>query len=305
MTLLTVLVFPTGGALAEVRPPIDCVSPTLQAEITAATAGDTIVIVDGSTCTGNFTVNKLLTIQAETATGATLDGNGVDGAAVMEVTGGGDLTLQDLTVTGGVNSAGDGGGIRISTAAVTLVRTTVTANSASNGGGIWSDGTLDITDSFITNNTATLGGGGLQNINGGDVTVTNTEITGNDAEHGGGVLNNGAGAPNPSTMVLTDSLVSTNTATGAVPGDPAGGGGIYNFSFPLETANADLTLTGTVVDGNTSAEGAAGIRNEDGTVTIDGSTVTSNTASGSGGGIRTSGVMTVTGSDISENTATS
>ena len=112
MTMFALLVFPTGAAFAVDRTPIDCLTPTLQAEITAASPGDTIIIIDGSTCTGNFTVGKALTIRAATAAGATLDGGGVDGAPVLNVTASGDLTLQDLTITGGLNSAGDGGGIR-------------------------------------------------------------------------------------------------------------------------------------------------------------------------------------------------
>ena len=66
MTLLTVLVFPTGGALAA-DIAIDCATDDLQVAINAATNGDTIIIADASTCTGNFDVNRPLTIRAATA----------------------------------------------------------------------------------------------------------------------------------------------------------------------------------------------------------------------------------------------
>ncbi len=210
MTMFALLVFPTEGALAA-DTNVDCGTQDLQVAINTAIGGDTIIIADASICTGNFTVGKALTIRAATAAGATLDGNGVDGAPVLDITAG-DVTLQDLTITGGLNSAGDGGGIQ-SNGILTLIDTTVTANSAANGGGIWNDGTLNVTDSFITNNTASNGGGGLHNISGGALTVTNSEITGNQAEHAAGALNNGAGDTG-STAVFVDSLVSGNDAVG-------------------------------------------------------------------------------------------
>ena len=103
--------------------------------------------------------------------------------------------------------------------------------------------------------------------------------------------------------MFTGSLISGNTATGATPGEPAGGGGIYNFST-VDVNQAQLTLTNTEVSGNTSAEGAAGIRNADATAALNGATITGNDATGGGGGIRTSGITTVTDSDVSENTST-
>ncbi|MGI9648661.1 MAG: hypothetical protein ACR2OI_09100, partial [Acidimicrobiia bacterium] len=166
VTLLTLLVIPTGGAFAADVGPIDCVTPgqTLPEAITAANPGDTVIIIDGATCTGNFTVNKNLTIRSQTATGATLDGNDVDGAPVVSVGGGASVTLQNLTVTGGLNSAGSGGGINVvSGATVTLTTSTLSANSALNGGGVYSQGTVNVSStSVISGNDATdpVGGGG-------------------------------------------------------------------------------------------------------------------------------------------------
>jgi len=301
VTLLTVLVFPTSGAFAADIGPIDCVTPDLQTAINAANPGDTIIITDATTCTGNFAVNKQLTIRAATAAGATLDGGLVDGSPVVDVVAGGDLTLQDLTISGGLNSLGDGGGIRSSAAVVTLVDSTVTGNSAVNGAGIWTDGTLTVTGSLITNNTASQGGGGIHNISGGSVTVSASTISNNTAEHAAGILNNGAGGTG-STTVLTDSFVTGNDAVGT-DGDPAGGGGIYNFSFPLDVVKAQLTLNNTEVSTNTSAEGAAGIRNADSEAAINESLISGNDATGTGGGIRTSGTMTVIDSAVLGNTA--
>ena len=303
MTMFALLVFPSSRAFAaDIN--VDCGTQDLQAAITGAADNDTIIIADATTCTGNFTVTKPLTIRAATPAGATLDGADVDGAPVLDVTGGGNVTLQDLTITGGLNSAGDGGGIRSSSAVgLTLIDTTVTLNSALNGGGIWNDGPMTITDSLITDNTATQSGGGVHNISGGIVVVTGSTISNNTAENAGGVLNNGAGGSG-STITFTDSVISGNDATGATPGEPAGGGGIYNFSFPADVVKAQVTLIDTDVVDNTSGEGAAGIRNGDSSAALDGATITGNIATGDGGGIRTSGTMTVQDSDISGNSST-
>jgi predicted outer membrane repeat protein len=153
VTLLTVLVIPTGGAFAADVGPIDCVTPgeTLAEAITAANPNDTIIIDDNASCDGNFTANKSLTIRSQTATGATLDGLDVDGAPVLSVGGGATVTLQDLTITKGLNSAGSGGGIFvIAGATVNVVSSTVTLNSAANGGGIHSQGTVNISSSSVT-----------------------------------------------------------------------------------------------------------------------------------------------------------
>ena len=305
MTMFALLVFPTGTALAaDVN--IDCVTPgqDLQTAIDDAAGGDTIIIADASTCTGNFTVGKALTIRAATVAGATLDGNDVDdGAPVLTVTIGGDVTLQDLTITGGLNSAGDGGGIHVP-APSDLVDTTVTETAPLNGGGIWNDGVLNVTDSFVTNNTASVGGGGIHNISGGDVTVTNSEITANDAEHAGRRSEQRSWSTQSKHRAVHGIADLRRTPpTGAIPGEPAGGGGIYNFST-VDVNQAQLTLTNTEVSGNTSTEGAAGIRNADATAALNGATITGNNATGDGGGIRTSGITTVTDSDVSENTST-
>jgi len=332
VTLLTVLVIPTGGAFAADVGPIDCVSPTLTAAITAANPSDTIIITDGSTCAGNFTVNKSLTIRAESATGATLDGLNVDGAPVLSVGGGATVTLQDLTITKGLNSAGSGGGINvIAGATVNVVSSTITLNSAANGGGVhsqgvvnlssssvvssntatdvvgggggvWSDGTLNVTDSTITSNTAANAGGGIHNISGGDVVITNSTVSNNNAAAAGGILNNN-GADSGSTTTISGSTVSGNGATDVAG---LGGGGIYNISAPTDLNPASLTITNSTISGNTSANaGAAGIRNDESTAGLTGATITGNVATGSGGGIRTSGTMTVTNSTISSNSATS
>ncbi|MBT8202079.1 MAG: hypothetical protein KJO87_02120, partial [Acidimicrobiia bacterium] len=130
VTLLTMLVIPTGGAFAADIGPIDCVSPTLGAAITSAAPGDTIIIADGATCTGNFTVDKELTIRAATATGATLDGASANNGPVLTITGS-PVTIQDLTIQNGLNTTpnlGLGGGVLVDGATASIIDSTITLN---------------------------------------------------------------------------------------------------------------------------------------------------------------------------------
>src|SRR5579884_1833702 len=81
----------------------------------------------------------------------------------------GNLTLNDLTVTGGAtDSAGFGGGVDNNTGITTIVRSTISGNQAGNGGGIFNfNGTLIVINSTISGNKTTnggYGGGGILNM---------------------------------------------------------------------------------------------------------------------------------------------
>ena len=58
--------------------------------------------------------------------------------------------------------------------------------SADFGGGIQNDaGTLVLTDSTLTANSAPTNGGGIENFNGGTAVLTNVTISGNRSSAGG------------------------------------------------------------------------------------------------------------------------
>jgi predicted outer membrane repeat protein len=142
------------------------------------------------------------------------------------------------------------------------------------GGGINNQGTLALTDSTVSGNTAYGSyayGGGIGSY--GTLTLINSTVSGNTAGHGGGIWSKG-------TLTLTDSTVSGNTATGTYS---QGGGGIWH--------EGTLTLTNSTVSGNTGDYGG-GIYNG-GTLTLTNSTVSGNTAD-SGGGIYNGGTLTLT-----------
>jgi hypothetical protein len=164
------------------------------------------------------------------------------------------------------------------------------------GGGIYNNGTLTLTNCTVSGNTAVGGGGrgGGGVYNNGTLTLTNGTVSGNTAPYGGGILSA------EGVLTLTNSTVSGNDARGGIVGI---GGGILNVAGPL-------TLTNSTVSGNTAEDLGGGIFNDDGiskhgTVTLTNSTVSGNTVGGAGGGILNHGTVTLTNSTVSGNTADS
>lgn len=170
-------------------------------------------------------------------------------------------TLTDVTFRG-CASLTNGGGI-YNGGTLTLTNSTVTSNTAGSagGGGIYNTGTLTVTDSTISDNAGGLfGGGGILNT-GGTATVTRSTVSGNN---NGGIANVNSGA----TLTLTNSTVSGNTASLDETG------GIKNSG-----SGAVLTLTNSTVTANTGNGFIAtgGILNDQGTVNLGNSIVAKNT----------------------------
>lgn len=123
-------------------------------------------------------------------------------------------------------------------------------------------------------------GGAIYNV-GGTLTITNSVITGNTAANGGG-LNNAAstGPAVNGTLNIVNCIVSNNTS-------PGSGGGMQNFS--TSTVNIDRsTFMGNTSNGTTGGGGGQ----FNGAVRITNSTFANNSApSGSGGGIQSNGAL--------------
>ena len=149
------------------------------------------------------------------------------------------------------------------------------------GGAIFNDGTLDVNDTIIEDNTADLGGG-IANDMSGALTVTNSTISDNTADSGGGIYN-------VASLTVVDSTVSDNVSTvGGAGGD---GGGISNEG----TAN----ISGTTISGNNGWAGGGLLAA--GPTTLSNSTVWGN----AGGGVLGQTVsLVITEVTIAGNTAT-
>lgn len=209
-------------------------------------------------------------------------------------------TLIDCNITHNVANEG-GGGIWNGRGLIKLNDCTITDNKATHpgeyggsGGGIYDDslGTLDINaNCSITNNTAVYSGGGISSQ--GTVNLNGGIITGNRAAIGGGIYTN-------LVINMIGGSISNNTANkgGGVYNDQryqnllnltggsidhnyaeTYGGGIYN--------NQGLVnLSGTSINHNYARMfGGGGVYNNLGRVNLNGSSISNNYAGSYGGGI--------------------
>jgi CSLREA domain-containing protein len=132
--------------------------------------------------------------------GLTIDGgnnaitvSGGGNTQVFSVCGCGDLTLTNLTVADGKATTPEpsGAGIYNEGGTVTVTNSTFSGNSAGDSGGAIfneSGSTLRVTNSTFSGNSAGDSGGGI--YNGGTLTVTNSTFSGNSAStQGGAILN--------------------------------------------------------------------------------------------------------------------
>jgi hypothetical protein len=212
--------------------------------------------------------------------------SGHDASQVFQIDTGVRAELDGLTITHG--SATVGGGIA-NHGTLTVSNSTLSANSATDGGGgIYNLGTLTVSNSTLSGNTGR--GGGIYNSV-GTLTVSNSNLSGNSASIGGGIYNGG-------TLTVSNSTLSGNTATA----NNGGGGGISNYGT--------LTVSNSTLSGNTATgyNGSGGGIYNHGTLTVTGSTLSSNSANENGyptggGGISNYGTLTLSNSTLSGNTA--
>ncbi len=247
-------------------------------------------------------------------------------------------TSSSTTVTGGTvqfNAAGqEGGGLWNGAGSMSVDGTTITQNSVDSvangaldqgGGGVFNiGGSLDIDNASISFNTALINngnGGGVMTV-GGIVTIDGGTISGNAAARAGGGIENNNGS-----LTVTNVLVSDNTADINGGGVHASGLGSTDFNSGtvrdntalqegggLWNGGGSMTIDATLISGNTAGaaangagdQGGGGIFNVGGSVTLqNGATVASNIANtngGFGGGILSDGGgVNITGSSITNN----
>ena len=144
------------------------------------------------------------------------------------------VSLAGLKITGGTVT-GNGGGI-YSSGTLTVTNSIITGNTASSssysGGGIYVSGSnskLTVTYSVITGNTSAGTGGGIY-ANTSTVEVVNSVIAENKASSGGGLYVN-------STSKVVNSTITRNTTTGT-------GGGMYLSGGTLMLANSIVVDNG-------------------------------------------------------------
>src|SRR5829696_7555448 len=316
---------------------------TLREAITAANTDTSSGMATGECAAGSATENDIIQFALpgtapwtvnltgalpDLSTSIAIEGPGDDQLTVRRDTGG---DYRIFTVTGDTTTEVSISGMTISNGnanncvgishedngTLAISGSTISGNTAVlNGGGICTrsfPSTLTVTDSTISGNSAGIIGGGIDNGSDGSVTVTGSTISGNTVA--GASFGSGAGGgihiDHNGPLTITDSTISGNTVAGASFGGGEGGG-IYN--------TGPLTITNSTISGNTaraSADGSfgggegGGILSEifaDGTTTrIINSTISGNTAAGDGaigGGVFNSrGATVIEFSTITLNTA--
>ncbi|MHB1556630.1 MAG: beta strand repeat-containing protein, partial [Isosphaeraceae bacterium] len=160
---------------------------------------------------------------ADTSTSATISiagpsagltisgGNG----GVIAVGSGANLSISDLTISGG--SATLGGGVDNS-GTLTLTACTITDGRATTGGGLYNKGTMTLVECTVAANSAAQGGA---IANAGTLTLTASTISGNSAGTGGGGLYQSSAG---SGATVNDTIVAGNLGTGGAADDIKGAG---------------------------------------------------------------------------------
>jgi len=303
----------TAGAVCTLRAAIQEANALAGGDAITLPAGTYVLTLAGvgedAGATGDLDVTSgPLTITGAGAASTVVDGGAIDRVLHLPFFVS-RIGLTDLTIRNG--TAGNGGGIA-SAGQLFLLRVVVRDNAAGNAGGIGHGGTADLplvlTDSTVTNNTATQNAGGIgqsgaltldnstisDNVAGtgsgggissnGSITATGGVISGNTAPTGGGIFNDAG------TVDVVGATITGNTAT-----EGSGGG--------LITSAGTVTLTDTVLSTNQASNTGGGLAQGMGTVTLVGCTVAGNSASNGGGGIGGGDNLSVASSLVMDNTA--
>lgn len=250
---------------------------------------------------GSLTLNDSVVIENEA---------GDNGAGIYNDTAGATLTLVGTEVLSntagvGIGSAFGGGGIyNGSAAALVIQESTISFNyTHDDGGGLFNQGVVTISDSLFEANESRAGpgggtgGGAIHNTEpNAEVTITNTIFRGHKAGAGGAIYND-----EDSEVTLEDSLLEGNwvVSTGR-------GGAIYNEGdFWLRHSNVhdnEAKQGGAIYNGNATSQmwieaqsniyeneatdsDGGGIYVSNGTVWLSSSSVMSNTTAEYGGGV--------------------
>ncbi len=267
---------------------------SLRQVLGAAMANDTITFAQN--CNGTTAPNTTITLGSTltptvnvtidaTVGGRTVTISGNNTVQLFVVNAGVTLGLTGLTLTRGhfANYPMDGGAIHNNGGTVNITGSTLSDNTALNfGGAIYNyiGGTVNITGSTLSRNHAGFNGGAIGN-NGGTVNITNSTLSGNDAPDGSAILNGG-------TLNITGSTLSGNNAHD--------GGAIYNDG-------PEVSITSSTLSDNDVNNNGGAIYSSGGALNITSSTLSDNSAQGAGGAIFSGGRLTITDSTLSGNSA--
>ena len=289
---------PVFGSNITVTNTLDSGAGSLRDAIANASLGDTISFSVTGTITltsGELLIGQNLTITGPGAPNLSVSAN--NSSRVFEVSSAATVTISGLTISNGnVGGPAGGGGIFNNGGTLILTNSSVSGNSASTGGGIYAlGGVTSIVNSTVSSDSAGSGfGGGISNNN-GQMQMIYSTLSSNSAIRGGGIYNTNGGQ-----LQVTYSTLSGNAASGF----NAIGGGIWNtknLPFGGVGALSTLTLTNSTLSNNSAPIGG-GIYNGASTLNATFSTISGNSASSGGGGIlNDSGTLVVQDTIVANN----
>lgn len=143
------------------------------------------------------------------------------------------------------------------------------------GGGIYNSGVLNITRTMISDNTANSGGG-IYNANGA-VTITDSTIERNYLLNLGNNISYGAGiATTGSVLTVNSSTIDANGPSPAGSSEIVYGGGIYAASVSSSNlAGVNVNIINSTISGNTASNGG-GIYAQNANFNVDFTTIAFN-----------------------------
>jgi predicted outer membrane repeat protein len=155
--------------------------------------------------------------------------NGLGGGAIYNQTNA-SLSINGSTFTGNSSPAttGTSGGAIDNSGTLTVTTSSFSDNSAMEGGAIFNQGVANVSTTTFSGNTALVYGGGALLGAAGSMTIFADTFTGNTGPDGGAIDND------TSALSIDDSTFSGNTA------GSNGGGAIANFGGPITISQSTL-----------------------------------------------------------------
>jgi hypothetical protein len=271
---------------------------------------------------GPLSITKAVAVNGPGAALLTINGNNTGRDIIVGHDYSQNLSLQvsisGLTITGGsaVSSGSNYGGGLLNFGTLNVSNSTFTGNTAgsSGGGGIYNDGSLTVTNCVFSSNSVTSGGqgAGIQVTSSASLTVSGSTFTGNTAPNGG----EGGGIANSGTTNVSASTFNNNSVG-------SNGGAIHNSSSgTLTVTTSTFTNAVCVSDGggfdndgkatvtyctfaNNSVGSEGGAIDDHGTLTVSNSTFFGNTSVSRGGALNCEGASTITNCTITGNRVSS
>jgi predicted outer membrane repeat protein len=251
---------PGAGVRASTLANITQVTTSSQTMIDAAQDGDTIIISSG-TYTESLTINKNLTLVGQADMSAIV--RAVTNQRVITVQSGHNLTLKDLVLSLG-SGVNEGGGVRIENGNLTIDHCNLYGNQADYGGAIFQGGTGQVivqNQSYIYNNHSNIDGGGI--YTNGNLSISDSWMESDSAgRHGGAAtvvagnltVSNGAisynqagengGAFNVNNSISVNKVVFISNSAGTNGGAILQWNGDDGYSVIIQQATFELNKAG-------------------------------------------------------------